>query len=559
MLYACPPPAATAAAPARALDSDAAHLLHQLAKIHRQVDVLWRSAQQRLGQAQDTATEVSTPTDGVRTPHGGDPLLGADSQLPTLLNVPLTPQSSSSNSHPFVADGMAATAGLPDGVPAAQSSSEAGMHPSDASLKSSPRADESTEQGAASIEQRAHPRGGTIRRLTAFAASPSDTSGLHRRSLAARTAGLGRQGPGLMSRRTVAGVLHGGVRQGHSGAEARGLEQAASVLEAAAATLGMPDTPVPPSRGNPGHQSPSDKALRRRRFQLKSTAPGLPVQPQNLLILTSSAGSEPRLPAADSQSFSGELATEESTQSAGALSSETDAGAAGSTADVGEMEARQQGPDTAETWYKPPRLRAVALQNKRAVLLGQCLLQEVACVGQAVSAALSSVATLRACCAQGARLPADVQIQLNSLWQDTIPACWVGRGRSRGTPLCSLEHMPWLRSRAVAGWLERVRVRVQCLQALVDSDWRTAPWAAAYADIEWPGALVAASERLFAATNQYVLAQVGSLAFVGASPEQLALGEAHFVLPPSGVWPPSIVFAIWGIIPMCPWHWPVRL
>lgn len=558
VLYACPPPAATVAAPARALDLDAARLLHQLTDIRRQVDALWRSAQQRLAQAQDAATEASTPSGGVRTPDGSDALLGADSQLPTLLNVPFTPQSSGCDTHQFVADGIAVSTGLSDGLPAVQSSIEAGMYPSDVSLKSGWGAEESAEEARTGAEPLAPPRVGTCRRFTAFAASPSDTRGLQRRTLAASTGGLRGQGRGHTSRHTVAAVSQGGISLGHGRAAARSPGEEDSVLEAAA-TPGMPDAPVSPSRASPGQDRPSDKVLRRKQFKLRCTAPGLPAQPQNLLILASTAGSEPSLPAARSHSSCGELASEESTQSAGAAGSGTEPGAAGSMENVGEAEAGQHGPDAADTWHKPPRLREHTLRNKHALLLGQCLLQEVACAGQAVSSALSSVATLRACCAQGAPLPAEVETRLRSLWNSTAPARGTGHGGGRGTPKCRLELMPWLQARAVAGWVERVRNRVKCLQALVDGDWRTASWAAVYPDIAWPEALVAASERMFAATNQYVLAQVGSLAFVDASPEQLAQGEAHFVLPPSGVRPLLLHSEPGGAVSMSLCCWAVCL
>lgn len=541
VLYGCSPPTATPGATSSALEADAARLRHQLTGIQHQIDALYRRAQRRLAQALDEPSEASTPSRGMRATGCSCAPLGpgsdAASQLPTLLNAPLPPRCTSSDSHSAAGEG-------PDGTHTQQSACGEAECPSDGGLQGEQPAEKVVDVAASADMHLSPPRTGTFRRFSALTATPGHARSLLRRSFAA--AGDGEQGQGVRfrpsdtCRNTVAACGVGVSQQLGRAAASRSVEhpglEETNTLEPSAAGR-LPGWPRVPGYERPGRYSVTDKAPRRKRITLRSTASATaaPSQPQNILVLGSTAASEAGALTDRSQTLSGGISTQKSMQSVGGASSKFEIGGGGSLESADPSEAERLSSGSRNTWQKPPRLREHATNRKRAVLLGQCLLQEVVCIGQAVSGALASAARLQARCAREGTPAVEVGRFLSTLSNDNMPAGWTA-GRDRGGG----QHCvfgPWLQACTVAGWLERVRHQVHRLQGLVDSDWGTVCWAAILQDLAWPGALVAASERLFAASNQYVLAQVGTLASVGVCQKHRGLEGVYFQLPPAGACP----------------------
>ena len=502
--------------------------------MQQEVEALWRSAQDRIVQARDASRRASSPPDQPCSAEVARSDSETGEQLPTLLTAPPDGHGAV-DCYGTAFDEMDATstAALREDTGQSQQSREERGSSSEGHIQGSATCQDGQHEPR---EPLVHSHRGTSRRFTAFTASPVPVRGLQRRSLA------GRGSPRTVlddTRRLTASEC----AQDTGGARQRSAvplfnshhEQAAALARGTAA--GLDTDGADDAQPRLVYRGPC-----RKRFSLCRTQPAAPPQTQNILVLANQSSGDTdnlaalsdTIPSAGSGGLSGQSGDICATESPGTACSST-ACSRGLASDHSTAEPPDRGHDSTHALPKPVRLTDSALRQKRAVLFGRCLLQELEDVARAVDGAITSVTRLRAWCMHGGARPRDLERLLCALRQGAVPAGWTaGDGVREGVRVCGIGQGPWLRARTVAAWLEGLKQRILGLHGYVERDWSTATWVTEYHDLAWPDAMLAAAERVFAAGNQYVLGQVETRVCVGPCEEPMPQDEVHFLLPPPG-------------------------
>eukprot|EP00892_Ulva_mutabilis_P005205 jgi/Ulvmu1/3056/UM015_0096.1 len=527
VLYSSMPPRLVGSSGTCALAESAAGLLRELEGVQQEVDVLWRAARGRLLHAHAEPRQASTPADTPRSAGCLDSDSDAGGQLPTLLTTRTEGEGSGGGADCMLA--RPSSTPRQGDEPKHSSIDESSATGNESTPRALPAPDDD-RQSSSPDQEAAQVRRGTFRRFTAFAASPAPVRGLQRRS---HVGPANKPVPGIQAdgpRRHTAALCAAGT--GTDGQAALLPDNGAAVTATAAAVVASGSLRAPgaePEQGGLAYRGP-----RRKRFTLRTTAPAASAPTQNMLVLSIPPGSEAELHATSSASVPGSGSGGLSGQSGdvGVTDSEASTDCGGARGPAEPLDTRAH---ASASCHRPPKLRESAVLRKRYELLGRCLLQELQNAGQALSAAITAVTRLEAGCRSRGCLPHDMERLISALRCGAVPAGWAASGTGPQLPsVCAVGQGPWLRARAVAGWLEEVRARVQRLRALIECDWNTGIWASEFHGLVWPHALVAASERVFAAANQYLLEQVETHVSVDCDDARLAGDEVHFMLTPWG-------------------------